>query len=207
MKFSRINIGLAVVLLVVVMISAFVDVDHSRPNYEIHLGDDMTYSPAYGAFAPNENFADGRTLQSPVPGTIARGEMPFHFKATPEDAIRAGQELVNPHEPGGKEAAAAVDRGAEVYRVSCVPCHGGGGAGDGPVAKRGFPPPASLLTGKSLKMKDGQLFHILTLGQASMPSFAAQLSADRRWDVIHYIRKLQQDAPQPTPPETTDSQQ
>ena len=41
-------------------------------------------------------------------------------------------------------------------------------------------------------MKDGQLFHILTYGQGSMSSMAAQLSRDRRWDVINFVRSLQQ---------------
>ncbi len=59
------------------------------------------------------------------------------------------------------------------------------------MTKRGFPPPPSLLTGKSPQTKDGQLFHILTYGQANMPDFAAQLSPARRWDVINYIRSLQ----------------
>ena len=40
-------------------------------------------------------------------------------------------------------------------------------------------------------MKDGQLFHILTYGQGSMAPMAAQLSRDRRWDVINFVRSLQ----------------
>jgi mono/diheme cytochrome c family protein len=40
-------------------------------------------------------------------------------------------------------------------------------------------------------MKDGQLFHILTYGQNSMPNFAAQLSPDRRWDVVNHLRSMQ----------------
>jgi hypothetical protein len=49
-------------------------------------------------------------------------------------------------------------------------------------------------------MKDGQLFHILTLGQNNMPTFAVQLPSNRRWDVIAYIRRLQQAAPPPATP-------
>ena len=54
-----------------------------------------------------------------------------------------------------------------------------------------------MLTGKSLQMKDGQLFHILTYGQGSMSPFAAQLSRDSRWDVINFVRDMQQKAPKP----------
>jgi mono/diheme cytochrome c family protein len=195
---SRTNIVLAVFLLVVIASSLLIQVDHSRPNLQIYLGDDMTYSPAYRAYDPNQNFADGRTAQPPVPGTIARDEMPIHFEATPEGAVRAGEQLTNPYEPASEELAVSAERGAAAYRVFCTPCHGGGGAGDGPVSTRGFPPPPSLLTGKSLQMKDGQLFHILTYGQGNMPPFAAQLLPDRRWDLVNYVRSIQQRAPPAT---------
>jgi len=169
-------------------------IDHSQPNYQVNLGDDMTYSPAYSSYDANKNFANGRTMQSPVPGTIARGTQQFHFEATPADAIRAGEELVNPFDQSTEAGAASIERGKDVFQFFCAACHGGDGSGNGPVAKRGFPPPPSLLTGKTLPMKDGQLLHILTFGQNSMPSFAAQLPPDRRWDVINFIRSLQQQA-------------
>lgn len=82
-------------------------------------------------------------------------------------------------------------RGGELYRVYCASCHGSSGMGDGPIAKRGFPPPPPLPMGKSVQMKDGQLFHILTYGQGSMPSMANQLSRNRRWDLVNFVRTLQ----------------
>jgi mono/diheme cytochrome c family protein len=193
-KLSRMNLVLAVAMGAVILIAVFVRVDHSRPNVEIHLGDDMAYSPAYGAYAENSIFIDGRTSQAPVPGTIARGALSIRFEATPEGALRAGQQLKSPYDPKSDEGRAAVQRGAQAYKVFCTACHGGGGAGDGPVARRGFPPPPSLLTGKSVQMKDGQLFHILTYGQGSMSPFAGQLSPGRRWDLISYVRSIQQQA-------------
>ena len=161
----------------------------------------MKYTPAWTAYASNPVFANGRTLQAPVTGTIARGQMPLHFEATKEDAIRAGEEIQNPYLADSADETAAklresIVRGTETYRVFCTCCHGPTGAGDGPVTKRGFPPPPSLLTGKSKEMKDGQLFHVLTYGQASMPDFRGQLSPDRRWDLVNYIRSLQSNAPE-----------
>jgi hypothetical protein len=47
-------------------------------------------------------------------------------------------------------------------------------------------------------MKDGQLFHILTYGQASMPDFTGQLSPARRWDGVNYIRNLQANSAAPS---------
>lgn len=236
MNFTKINIMLAILLLIVATLAAAIDVDYSRPNVEFLP--EMKYSPAWSAYAANPNFANGRTLQIPVKGTIARGELPLHYAATKEDAERAGRELQNPFmvaaELSGSQAptgsvgnqltaqlneAGAGDqqqqvpnaqlkretearerlrvslgRGAQIYSVFCVSCHGVGGAGDGPVAKRGFPPPPPLTTGKSVQMKDGQLFHILTYGQGNMAPMAAQLPRERRWEVINYVRGLQQSA-------------
>jgi mono/diheme cytochrome c family protein len=300
---SRTNVVLAVVFVLVMLLAAAARVDYSRPNYEILP--DMKYTPAWTAFSLNPNFRNQRTLQAPVAGTIARGQEPLYYEATPTDAIRAGEELRNPYrsvesgstgaatetaaelvtetpatetaatetpatetlatetaaaetaaaETGAAETAAAetaaaeagaaeaadvaaaapatdvaaeaeqdivaetgaalpvdqarvpreqsIERGGELYRINCVCCHGAAGAGDGPVGLRGFPPATSLLTGKSPQMKDGQLFHILTYGQANMPSFAGQLSPSRRWDVINYVRRLQEKAPaaEPAAPE------
>ena len=98
---------------------------------------------------------------------------------------------------------ASIQRGAQVYNIFCVSCHGSAGAGDGPVTKRGFPPPPPLTTGKSVQMQDGQLFHILTYGQGSMSSMAAQLDRNRRWDVINFVRSLQQSAALPAPASPT----
>jgi mono/diheme cytochrome c family protein len=199
---NRTNTVLAVLLVAVVVMTAVVGTDYSRPNLEILP--DMKYTPAWEAFAANPNFANGQTMQQPVHGTIARGQMPLYYAATKEDAVRAGEELLNPYSLTGIDEtararfSASVERGGEVYRTLCVSCHGPNGAGDGLVTQRGFPPPPSMLTGKSLQMKDGQLFHILTYGQGSMAPLAAQLSRERRWDVINYVRDLQSKMPTPS---------
>jgi mono/diheme cytochrome c family protein len=146
----------------------------------------------YGAFAPNPNFPDGKTLREPAPGTVARGHLPLHYRPTPEDAIRAGKELHSPFRATDTQARA---RGARVFADYCQVCHGLQGKGDGPVTKRGVPPPPSLVDGKSREMKDGQLFHILTYGQGNMPSYAAQLSREDRWQAILHVRSFQQAAP------------
>ena len=165
LNLSRTNIVLASLLGMVAILTAATRVDYTQPNIEILP--DMKYTPAWTAYASNPVFANGRTLQAPVQGTIARGHMPLHFEATKEDAIRAGNEIVNPYQNDESSEAAeklqlSKQRGGDTYRVFCLCCHGATGAGDGPVTKRGFPPPPSLLTGKSPQMTDGQLFHVLT---------------------------------------------
>ena len=160
--------------------------DPSQPNSEFLP--EMVRTPRYNTFAPNPNFADGKTLQTPDPGTIPRGFLPLHYSAGPADALRAGEDLRNPY---ALSDAVVQQRGAAVFSNFCRVCHGNEGRGDGPVALRGFPAPPSLFAEHAVKMKDGQLFHVITYGQANMPSYAGQLSRDDRWKVIAYIRSLQ----------------
>lgn len=225
MNWSRLNLVLAALLAGVLALVVAVRPDATQPNWEFLP--EMKHSPAVQAFEVSSVFANGRTQQPAVVGTIPRGHMPLHYAATKEDAVRAGEELLNPFQqriaaaasappaqagPGldpQAALAASVQRGTAIYQVACQSCHGANGTGDGPIAQRGFPPPPPLPTGKSVQMQDGQLFHILTFGQGSMSPMAAQLDRDQRWDVINFVRTLQAKAaaaspapvaPAPTPP-------
>ncbi len=234
MNLTRINIVLAVLLVLTTLLAVSLKVDYSKPNIEFLPT--MVHSPAYHAYAANPNFPNGRTLQAPVAGTISRGDLPLYYTASKEDAVRAGLELKNPFaldapiqieqettpaptDATSKDAAkkkkkltkeelaeamkskklvaaqlrlnSSIERGTEIYNTFCITCHGPSGLGDGPVTKRGFPPPPPLPTGKSTEMKDGQLFHILTYGQGSMAPMVSQLTRNRRWDVINYVRTMQ----------------
>lgn len=164
--------------------------DPARPNFDFLP--QMAHSARYNAFSPNPDFPDGKTLQLPVPGTIPRGDfLPLRYQASPAEALRAGEQLQNPLAPA---SAPGLERGAFVFTVFCRECHGNAGRGDGPVALRGFPAPPSLLADHALRMKDGQIFHILTYGQGNMPSYAGQLSREDRWKVVLYVRSLQKQA-------------
>lgn len=160
--------------------------DVTRLNVEFMP--DMVHSAAYESFESNPHFADGKTLREPVAGTIPRGFRPLHYGATPEERIRAGREMKNPFLPAEREA---LNRGAVVYQNVCVPCHGASGRGDGPVSKKGFPPPASLVADKAIQLQDGEIFHIVTYGQNNMPAYAAQLDPEDRWKVVLHVRSLQ----------------
>lgn len=157
--------------------------DFARPNMLLLPG--MVESVPYDAFDANPVFADGKTLRPPVPGTIPRGHEPLRYGAGEEEALRAGRELENPFDA----TPVVLERGARVYASFCSPCHGEGGAGDGPVTTRGFPPPPALQGSRDLA--DGRIFHILTFGQGNMPPYAAQIPVEDRWKVIHHVRRLQ----------------
>ncbi len=160
------NLALLAAFVLSVAANFAVRPDPSRPNLD-YLPE-MVHSVAYDSYAPNPNFADGKTLQAPVAGTVARVEPPRAL--TP---------------------AAAVARGARVFQVFCAACHGGSAKGDGPVVARGFPAPPSLYAPNAMNMTDEQMFNILTAGQKNMPSYAAQVSPEDRRNVILYVRSLQ----------------
>jgi mono/diheme cytochrome c family protein len=183
MSVRLVNTLLLAILLATVALNWAVRAERERPNFEVLP--EMVRSVAAESFTVNSVFADGKIEQNPPPGTIPRGLLPMHYQATPEDARRAGEELTNPCSPEDKQA---VERGAFVYTNFCMACHGPTRAGDGPVARRGYPPPPA----QPPAIKDGEMFHIITYGRANMPSHATQLSREDRWKVILYIRSLQQ---------------
>jgi mono/diheme cytochrome c family protein len=188
----KLNLFLGFALTLAVAGGFLVRTQPARPNWEFFP--DMVRTASYEAYSANTNFPDGKTLQEPPPNTIARGYEGVDYQATDVDAKRAGEELSNPFD---FEDLAAFTRGAFVYRNWCLPCHGATGRGDGQVAMRGFPAPPPLNNAKTLNMRDGQMFHILTYGQKNMPSYASQVSRDDRWKAILYVRSLQRSAAPP----------
>ncbi len=162
--------------------------DPTQPNY--WLPTQMALSPAYKAQSANPILANGATLQPPVAGTLARGAHPFHYAQTDADRRRAGRELRNPL-PGTPQTLA---EGQRLFQTFCLPCHGATGNGDGPLIPK-FPNPPSFHSEQAKKLKDGEMFHTLTLGRNKMASYASQLTWQERWAVIHYIRSLQKGKP------------
>jgi mono/diheme cytochrome c family protein len=189
MNRTVLNVILAGILAVLAGIAWFGARDYQRPNYEFMPN--MVHTARYNSFAPNPNFANGQTLQTPPPHTIPYGTTWLPYRATTQDAVRAGNELANPF---SATKSIALERGAVLFNRFCLPCHGPAGAGDGPVAKRGFPPPPALFADHARQMKDGQIFHIITFGQGNMPSHAAQINANDRWRIVLRVRQLQEQA-------------
>lgn len=190
MRVSHLNIGLSLAFLASFGLMWASRRDVHQPNLEFMP--DMAHARRHDAFEPNPVLPGGQTLQRPPAGTVARGWPVLQHAGTPGDALRAGQELSNPNAEDDEQARA---RGELVFRTFCVPCHGAGGAGDGLAAQQGVPPPPSLLAEHAVSMRDGQMFHVLTFGQANMASYASQVSREDRWRVIRYIRWLQTAAP------------
>ncbi len=143
----------------------------------------MMDQPKQSAQQKSLIFDDGFGMRNPVPGTVARGYLPYQFKGQPD---LAGEKLVNPV-PISNES---LKLGGQKFDIYCSPCHGY--HGDGASRLRGqFPNPPSLHSDKVRKWSDGRIFAVITDGQNIMPSYSTQLSVEERWAVINYVRALQ----------------
>ncbi|TAL66929.1 MAG: cytochrome c [Bacteroidetes bacterium] len=164
--------------------------DKNKPGWDYFP--DMFYSTAYETFSKNPNFNDGMTMRDPVPGTVPRDFIPFEYTNDPESRIKAGIELVNPFLPTTDELV----RGKKVYATFCIGCHGIKGEGDGNLFTSGLYPlkPLSISGNTAAKLKDGEIFHTITLGIRSMGAHGSQIRPDDRWKLVLYIRKLQQES-------------
>jgi len=205
MKGSATVVGLLLVVLALLIGAHWLILpDPSQRNYEFFPN--MVESYAHDAQSPPPVLDDGKPLDlRPPEGSVARGYMPFEYPATEEGALLAGRELQNPFVVDDAEAAA---RGAIVFSNFCAVCHGGAGHGDGPVTRRGVPPPPNLLLEHSLKMADGQMFHVISVGQGNMASYASQVERDDRWKAILHVRRLQAAPPaEAEPAEAADAQE
>ena len=85
----------------------------------------------------------------------------------------------------------SLERGANLYTINCVMCHGVTGEGNGQVAALLANKPANLTLDLTQNKSDGALFLTLTNGVTGrMPPLVENLTVRDRWDVVNYIRTL-----------------
>lgn len=95
----------------------------------------------------------------------------------------------------------SVARGGRLFAIYCTPCHGQSGTGDGLVGEKLIMKPWNLTSSNDMHKwdtqtyPDGYIFGYMTFGGAVMPSYANDLSANERWDVVNYIRTVFQKTP------------
>lgn len=152
---------------------------HEEPNF-IYMPD-MVYSPAYKAQKEG-------AMRMPVAGTVPRDFEPYPYRDMhdPAQTVEVGKLLKNPL-PNTQRVLA---RGQTLFNTYCIVCHGPRGEGNGYVVPK-FPRPPSLQSDKIRGYQDGSIFHVITMGQNLMPSYASQILPEDRWAIIHYVRVLQ----------------
>jgi cytochrome c1 len=179
------NIFISIVAISSLLLEAC-DRDKNNPGYDYFP--DMAYSNAYETYAPNPNFADGKTLQTPVEGTISREGEYYPYKKNDADMLKAAK-LKNPIIADNEN----IQRGKVVYQNICLQCHGFKADGNGQLYKSGKYPfhPANLVSKKIADLADGEIFHVITVGYGIMPAHQIIVRPADRWKVILYIRELQ----------------
>lgn len=161
--------------------------DRTRSSTGWDYMPDMYYSNAYESYTPNPNFEDHLTMRTPVEGTVPRNIIPFDYEKTDEDRIRAGEALVNPVDLTGENLA----RGKQMYDIYCISCHGPSGDGLGFLyTSDRYPyPPASLVDEIVKELKDGEIYHSITLGYGIMGAHGGMIRPEDRWKIILHLRE------------------
>lgn len=158
----------------------------SRDEPGTLISPDMAYSVPFDPYDPNPVTRNGATLLSPPRGSVPVDGRYFPYGPGLEEAKRAGLEVKNPIEANGEN----LKRGKHVYDTFCGVCHGSEGNGDGPIIGR-FPNPPSLHAERAKTIPDGEMYHVISLGQGLMAGYGVQVRPDDRWRAIHHIRSLQ----------------
>ncbi|HLY07907.1 MAG TPA: cytochrome c [Planctomycetota bacterium] len=147
----------------------------------------MSEQPKRMPLEASRFFADGRSSRSPVPGTVAVGQLALD---APLFLGRVGQDAVDSFPfPVTRET---LERGRQRFDIFCAPCHDRTGSGRGRVVRRGFKPPPTYHQERLRSATVGHLFDVITRGQGAMPDYAAQIPARDRWAIVAYIRALQE---------------
>lgn len=164
--------------------------DYNRRTTGWDYAGDLINSPAYETYTANPVFANGRTMQPPVEGTIPRGFMPYAYQKTDEDRAIAAQTLVNELE----STPANLERGKVAFGIYCMQCHGEKGDGQGSlyVNKKFIYPPGNLLNEKMRANPEADIYHVITVGWGIMGEHGSMVTPDDRWKIAMYIKqKLQ----------------
>jgi len=87
--------------------------------------------------------------------------------------------------------AVSVARGAQLFAIHCVMCHGDKGEGNGQLAALLANKPANLTLPITQTKGDGALFFTISNGVAGrMPALNENLTVRERWDVVNFLRTL-----------------
>jgi len=159
--------------------------ESSKPP--IHLNPNMDDQPKYEPQETSFFFKNGADMQTPVEGTVARGELREDIKYF-AGKDKSGQFINNIPVPVTKEL---LKRGKERFGIYCVPCHSRLGDGQGLVIKNGFAKPPTFHIDSVKNMVDGHYYDVITNGIRNMPSYRQQVTVADRWAIVAYIRELQ----------------
>ena len=191
-------IGIAMMVFLVVSLAGFRgDISRKAP---IELIADMDRQPKLRPLEPNSFFANGMSSQPLVKGTVRQSEAipladgsdvyPFETEHPAVSGLQTGTTNAVANIPVEVNMG-LMERGREKYTISCVPCHGGQGDGNGVVKYFGISAVKSLHDPDVVKQSDGDIYRTITVGKGVMKGYANTLSIEDRWAIVAYARALQ----------------
>jgi mono/diheme cytochrome c family protein len=132
-------------------------------------------------------FADGRGSRRPVAHTVAQETY------RPDTAYSTGIAADGNYVAKNPEAIdrELLLRGQAKFNVYCSPCHDRTGSGRGVVPAKATWVPGNLHDDRIVNFVDGELYHVITAGRRSMPSYRFQIPERDRWAIVAYVRVLQ----------------
>ena len=126
----------------------------------------------------------------PVSGTV-----PVTGAEPDSIPVAVAERLTNPR----TRTAESLNRGKWVYQTYCLVCHGQSGKGDGPISATAggpFPGIRNLTDDLARSRSDGYMYGLVTsaaaMGRLVMPRYGDKIHGTDRWDVVNYVRQLQQ---------------
>lgn len=152
---------------------------HDNPRFEAHEDGANRQLPE-GVVARGSLALAVTAPKAAVPGqagSVGEDGFPFQFSADPETRKKEIKEI--------------LDRGESRFNISCLPCHGKLGDGNGMVAMRGFRRPPTYHQERLRSAPTSHFYDVMTNGFGAMPSYADVVTPEDRWKIIAYIRALQ----------------
>lgn len=131
--------------------------------------------------------AQERRVDEPRDSVPATGGEEMPAPATLAELVTArvaAASVPNPQQPTPESVA----RGKALYETNCLPCHGAGGLGDGPVGQKFVPPPMNLTVDYVQQQADGTLYYTITHGGVVMPFYRDAIPPSDRWHIVNYIK-------------------
>jgi mono/diheme cytochrome c family protein len=137
--------------------------------------DEMSHQPRYDPEEASALFQDGKSLQAPAEGTVARDDPAWSAALQRRPAM----------------SMALLERGQERYGIYCTPCHDAAGTGQGTIPNRGFPHPPSFHEPRLRDATPDYIVDVITKGHGVMYAYADRVAPADRWAIAAYIRALQ----------------
>lgn len=159
--------------------------DKSKPNFE--LIQDMLVSQSLKPQKYDETAPNNSAMRVPPEHTQPVGFTPYKYAEDIDGAAK------NPNPLAGRMDEDTLKVGLKFYDTQCALCHGFKGEGGHEMSIGKLMPlkPPAVTTAKINGWTDGQIYHVITMGQGVMGAYASHIPQKYRWQVVNYIRYLQ----------------